>query len=215
MLRDACYPVLLALEKWESIAEAAIAEHERRKAEQVKPEPFAVPAGYIELSSGEKDASWIEGGKWLSVDGWVDAKGRQGGCYASDTHRVIRPITEPFAAEKAAFAQGKTIQYFSKSSDEWLDCDHCPPCWHHEYEYRVKPEPVLVKLGPDDVPPGSAIRKDQAGGWALICSAGIDGIAIVVDGPYITTFEWSDIMNYEINRKDGHGWVPCSKPKQD
>ena len=54
----------------------------------------------------------------------------------------VEPKPDPFAAEKAALAQGRVIQYYSKSILEWLDCDPCPPSWEPNYAYRVKPEPV-------------------------------------------------------------------------
>ena len=74
-------------EGWTAAVEAVIAEHERREAEQVKPDPFA--------------------------------------------------------AEKAAFAQGKAIEFRDPHPPEhkWADCDG-RPSWIEGFLYRVKPEPA-------------------------------------------------------------------------
>ena len=57
-------------------------------------------------------------------------------------HERRKEQADPNAECKAAFAEGKVIQYFSKSGHDWLDCDPCPPSWLPYYEYRVKPDPV-------------------------------------------------------------------------
>ena len=198
---------------WDASAEAVIAEHERRKAEQVKPDPNAackmameqgkriqrsMPNGqwatattpqwypHIEYRVHPDDIKpeWKlpdppEGEQWHRTDwtqdmlpdgyrplllGETDQDGDEcDGCgkwqvlyrvnsvtaLLSPRCRTTRPLPvkpDPFAAEKAAFAAGKMIQC-RDTKKPWMDCDSTP-CWFHDVEYRVKPDPVLVPLGP-------------------------------------------------------------------
>ena len=154
-------------EPWANAATAVIAEHERRKAEQVKPDPFA--------------------------------------------------------AEKAAFAAGKTIQYYSKSSLEWLDCYPCPPSWDPDYAYRVKPDPALVPLGPDDVPPFSAIRWSgwETTEWALVLRVTNETVYFSDRRAGSATLNDLRAGNVKINRSipltgkwDADAWTACFKEVQ-
>lgn len=48
---------------------------------------------------------------------------------------------DPFYEMKVAYEEGKTIQYLSKVTDEWVDCK-CRPLWSDDdnfTEYRIKP----------------------------------------------------------------------------
>lgn len=63
---------------------------------------------------------------------------------------VIIPRQDPFAKLKQAHAQGKTIQFFACSSQEWKDL--CCPSWDSRYHYRIKPERKLVRFTEDDFP---------------------------------------------------------------
>lgn len=40
-----------------------------------------------------------------------------------------------------AFADGKTIEIYSKNKEEWMTIEN--PCFDETCEYRVKPEPVM------------------------------------------------------------------------
>ena len=132
-------------------------------------------------------------------------------------------LPDPFAAEKAAFAAGKTIQYYSKSSLEWLDCYPCPPSWAPDYEYRVKPEPALVPLGPDDVPPFSAIRWSgwETTEWALVLRVTNETVYFSDRRAGSATLNDLRAGNVKINRSipltgkwDAEAWTACFKEVQ-
>jgi len=140
---------------------------------------------------------------------WMDCDSTP--CWFHDVEYRVHPDDvepEPFAAEKAAHAQGKRIQYFSKSSLEWLDCDRCPPSWLPHYAYRVKPEPVLVPLGPDDVKCGDLMTSNPNDRVTMVI--GINPHCILV-GIFEYSFEKLLDSGFLINRNDGKGWVACSK----
>ena len=292
-----------ASQDWKAVVQSVITEHERRKAEQVKPEPEIpwiqwhggecplkddeVEQWEFMLANGESckdlsepstyswqamDSRWDiiayrvlkwkvkpewklpdppEGAAWHRTDwtqdmlpeGWRPllavehtTKGDDVSCdgkhwtrhiglhwklSAGDEpnwfQRTTRPLPvkpDPFAAEKAAFAQGKTIQFKGRESAyDWSDC-YTAPGWFSDCEYRIKPDPVLVPLGPDDVPPGSLHFCDTNGYLWL-------SIVAVTDKGICTTHGFTDFGSlfrcntHKINRQDGLGWVPCSKPKQD
>lgn len=53
-----------------------------------------------------------------------------------------QPDPDPYAELKAAHAEGKVIQFFSKTSDRWNDCNELdPPTWTSPPDrYRIKPD---------------------------------------------------------------------------
>ena len=77
-------------------------------------------------------------------------------------------------------------------------------------QYRIKPEPVMVPLGPEDVPPGSVIR----GGvdhWFFITQCHSDGIMFhskVRDNRVL----WDELFTYWAIKRPGEDWQPCYKP---
>jgi len=89
-------------------------------------------------------------------------------------------------------------------------------CLRQGVEIRIKPEPALVPLGPEDVPPGSAIRcvpPNKYVPWWMITKPTYEGIE--VDGKIMT---YSSLMpqrgiesSFEIKRP-GQDWMSCSKP---
>lgn len=108
-----------------------------------------------------------------------------------------------------ALAEGKMIEILvnKKGCEDWeetvdLDFSCAPDC------YRIKPEPVMIPLGPDDVPPGSAIRQLGGNGWAIITVVGTDGVSwpTVPECPYDRL-----AATWEIKRP-GEDWSPCHKP---
>lgn len=262
---------------WKAVADAVIDEHERRKAEQVKLDPYhearkAFMDGKLQ-TKGPDSERWIdwdlsesprfncppeeyrrkpewklpeppEGEQWHRTD-WTEDMLPDGyrpllrgevenpevdtfyydgqfysypssdnaGARRSDYHRrTTRPLPfkpEPFAVEKAAFEQGKTIQFYSELSEKWLDCTPGPPSWYPGGKYRVKPEPVMVDLGPDDVPIGAEFRRGKdRHSYSVISERGVT-LSLCKE----VTFTWADLFHcgWEINRNDGLGWVPCSK----
>jgi len=121
---------------------------------------------------------------------------------------------EPWAAEKAAFAEGKTIQYRSLNTDGWEDLKNGPLWVRTENypfkpEYRVKPEPIKVPLELEDVPPNSVIRvssnKDR---WYLILSANPFGVVTSI----VENLSFRALMEkqWEIKRPN-QDWEPCYK----
>ena len=77
----------------------------------------------------------------------------------------------------------------------------------------VKPDPVLVPLGSEDVPPGSVMRhKDQYSWFYRYVQPGDDWITFVDDGTHLSFQRAFD--DFVINRNDGKGWQPCAKEVQ-
>ena len=106
-----------------------------------------------------------------------------------------------------AVAEGKTIQYSSGSI--WSEVKDPNFIDLPEY-YRIKPEPVMVPLGPEDVPPGSAIRMEHWADhtWKLVSS--IDENQINFGQNSWSTYEALQ-KSFEIKRP-GEDWMPCHKP---
>ena len=104
-----------------------------------------------------------------------------------------------------ALAEGKTIEYGSGSI--WGQVNEPEFIYPPQY-YRIKPEPAMIPLGPEDVPPGSAIRKIGDTKWYLV----VDGMK---DGMNFGQVSWSTYEAlqkcFEIKRP-GEDWKPCHKP---
>ena len=83
------------------------------------------------------------------------------------------------------------------------------------YEIQLLPTPVLVPLGPEDVPPGSIFRTNtptqfKAVGYALTAIYQ-DGIHIITEGG--SSFpEWDTLMRLWEIKRPGEDWTACSKP---
>jgi len=122
-------------------------------------------------------------------------------------------FSEPWAKEKEAHAAGKVIQYFSDKAGRWVNIKE--PMWYASDEYRVKPKPKLVPLGPEDVPLFSGLRYiDQPSNEY--------GVTAKVAGEiksYVMTWDFAALMGrMEINRSipltgkwDANAWEPCHK----
>jgi hypothetical protein len=106
-----------------------------------------------------------------------------------------------------ALAEGKTIEYGSGSI--WGQVNEPKFIYPPQY-YRIKPEPVMVPLGPEDVPPGSVIRMDHWADhtWKLVSS--IDENQINFGQNSWSTYEALQKC-FEIKRP-GEDWKPCHKP---
>ena len=104
-----------------------------------------------------------------------------------------------------ALAEGKTIEYGSGSI--WGQVNEPEFIYPPQY-YRIKPEPAMVPLGPEDVPPGSAIRKIGDTQWYLV-------VDCMKDRMNFGQFSWSTYEAlqkcFEIKRP-GEDWKPCHKP---
>lgn len=104
-----------------------------------------------------------------------------------------------------ALAEGKTIEYGSGSI--WGQVNEPKFIYPPQY-YRIKPEPKMIPLGPEDVPPGSAIRQLGGNRWAIITIVGTDGISwpTVPECPYDRLAATMEI------KCPGEDWKPCHKP---
>lgn len=121
----------------------------------------------------------------------------------------LAPKPEKWAAEKAAFAAGKALEYKFSDDTKWRDLSG-PPSWVNYCEYRVKPEPTYIPLGPGDVPPGSAIRKiiSRAGHWNMVASVSEPGVKTSSDN----FGTWETLFNdYEILIPGETEWKLCRK----
>jgi len=129
------------------------------------------------------------------------------------------PKVDSFAELKAAQKAGKTLQVVSMDGiyRDWLGGEE----FEHRQaaNFRIKPEPVMIPLGPDDCPPGSVFR---GVGWSSgmyrnvweVCETGVAWTKDILT-------DWNLLQdNYEINRSipktgkwDKDAWVSCSKPQ--
>ena len=108
-----------------------------------------------------------------------------------------------------ALADGKNVEYNAGTSrlPDWNELKNYS--WNRDLEsYRIKPDPVMVPLGPEDVPPGSVIRQTE-GVWETVLYVGQMGILNSKND----LLYWSDLkgFGYEIKRP-GEDWTACSKP---
>ena len=139
-----------------------------------------------------------------SPDDWRDATSPT---WHYDFEWRVKPI-DPYAELKQAHAEGKVIQVFDVG--EWFDDIYFK--WNYPPDrYRVKPAPVLVPLGPDDVTPGSAIRdsrikEDKC--WILVISTGEDCVFTMQETHY---FDELKADGWEISRDNGKTWSRCEK----
>ena len=108
-----------------------------------------------------------------------------------------------------ALADGKTIEILAnrKGCEDWeevLDftCS-CPP-----RTYRIKPEPVMVPLGPEDVPPGSGMRSIGGTQWWAVSSVAKTQVNLGQNGR--STYE--TLQKHSEIKRPGEDWMPCHKP---
>ena len=113
-----------------------------------------------------------------------------------------------------ALADGKTVQFLD-TDDNWKDRVS------HNFgntpdRYRIKPEPVMIPLGPEDVPPGSAFRQRHynPGVWHGAIFATCDGVTIGLANGFEFISNETLRSLYEIKRP-GEDWKPCYKPANE
>jgi hypothetical protein len=165
-------------------------------------EPYPV-VGYV----GEDSLAlneWTLGGFYLSSESESDYNLR---------NKATQP-EEPWAAEKAAFAAGETIQYSSGYNPAWSDV--FDPMWlpastSHGPRYRIKPKPQKVPLEPCDVPPGSVFRaKEYASGrWKAPVEVSEHGVNF--ERRSTMTFQQLSESGWQIKRPTDTEWQPCCK----
>jgi len=187
-----------------------------------------LPCGYRPLLLGE---AWIKGDeikRRYSHSNWDVAGSHPSDALGQDIQtltahcRTARPIPqqpEQWAAEKAAFAAGETIQHKPMAHPDVAWKNTSVPIWAADSIYRIKPKPQKVKLEPCDVPPGSVIRgageaKGNSSGWCMIVSSSETGIRIWrhCEGSAVE-IKWESLMQAEsqIWRPTDTDWQPCYK----
>jgi len=127
----------------------------------------------------------------------------------------MKTLPDKWADLKKAHAEGKPIQWKLTSEDNHLWRDTIMPVWKEGTDYRIKPEPIRIPLGPEDVPPGSAVRleSNRTYTWQTI---------IVLSDRHVVTHSDTILFEalqkyYEINRSLSNGkwdptaWEPCYK----
>ena len=183
-----------------------------------------LPAGYRPLILGESIINGDEMADSSYRPNWSAQVIPEGGIIYEGwmiryLYRTTRPIPLPdkWAKEKAAFAEGKVIQSRWTKSDSLYWSDNLGPVWLDEHEYRIKPEPVMVELGPEDVPIGSAVKsKDWADSvWAMVNWVGATGINIATKDGWKN---YSDLRQdgWLIHRPSKPGiWEKCEKPSHE
>jgi hypothetical protein len=129
------------------------------------------------------------------------------------------PQPEEWAAEKAAFAAGRAIQYRGSESSMWHDT--VIPTWQPCCQYRIKPEPPepqWVQLGSKDVPCGSSVRMvtSQSGLEieSMVLRSSKNGIYICGQVGNIYEVGYDELFeDWQIKRPGGE-WKPCKKEVQ-
>jgi hypothetical protein len=185
-----------------------------------------LPAGYRPLLLDESPEKGDElfSYKWIPINLHTPAMRHE------KPQRTTRPLPqqqqpqEPWAAEKAAFAAGETIQYSSDLKPTWTDLKDpfwvSPSCSSFNPRYRIKPKPQKVPLEPCDVPPGSVIGRLFVGDskiyfWVMVTHCG-PGSVSYNDGASGYIVGYSELMQegWQIKRPTDTEWQPCYKETQ-
>jgi hypothetical protein len=119
----------------------------------------------------------------------------------------MKTLAEKIAVMQAA-ERGEMIQIWD--GGDWVDCPD--PTWDwRRCDYRIKPTPKRLPLGPEDVPPGSVVRRcgDPEWLWRGICPDSVNGILVRSTASHVSFKELMD--NYIISRDGGKTWEPCWK----
>ena len=108
-----------------------------------------------------------------------------------------------------ALADGKTIEWNSDpETGRWVQ--DCAPCFTFSpSRYRIRPEPSMVPLEPEDVPPGSFFRYfERKQGYNYIAITKVAKAHL-----YLESFDLSYLtaMNLGEIKRPGEDWKPCSK----
>lgn len=163
---------------------------------------------------------------WLPGIGWKRVSMSSIRFHSSDTYRVPlntpwpeRP--DPYADLKKAQAEGKVIQreLYNKGSGIWKyytlrDGESLPVD-----RLRIKPEPRIVDLGPEDVTPYTRFRSTRQGNprhtvWVTPVAVNTTGVCM---GSISHTVRWAALRDYERNdslasgKWDPNAWEPCHK----
>ena len=111
-----------------------------------------------------------------------------------------------------AIRAGKTVQWTDYAHPDpdadWREIDGAITFIRPPQNYRIKPEPVMVPLGPEDVPPGSVVSLETSSGWVAIQIATSMGLCLPD-----RSLPWGTLLSegWKIKRP-GEDWKPCGKP---
>jgi len=133
---------------------------------------------------------------------------------------IIAYRPDPYEALKKARSEGKVVELFMEDKNQWEPLNHDPIWSDGPDHYRVKPSPVMVPLGPEDVPPGSALRYIESTthtrrygfAWFLVREVPTAGDGVVVSDEWRPSFEFMK-EKLEISRDGGKTWQKCEKEK--
>lgn len=113
-----------------------------------------------------------------------------------------------WAAEIAAFQQGKTIQLLGIIDGNWSDFDH--PTFSEDRCYRIKPEPKLRAWKRDEVPLDAFFRNKNCDAWFRITSIGIDSFCVLSFNEGARECSFRDLINTsEYSTDGGKTWKAC------
>jgi hypothetical protein len=161
---------------------------------------------------------YVGRGTW-DIESWrLDGRHSEDGASPGDLENYEpepqpEPQPEEWAAEKAAFAAGKVIQYRSDNDPIWTDTK--TPIWFSKAgnnfnpQYRIKPEPQWVPMEPDDIVVGMEFTNDTGTRyqWTEVDTYGVT----LLDSSI--SFEQLLRLGYEY-RINGGEWKPCKKEVQ-
>lgn len=147
----------------------------------------------------------------------VRAKGYIWGWTRPENAAIIAYKPDPYGKFRQALADGKKVQLID--SERGFDLSE-PTFSEPPDQYRIVPEKKRVKLGPEDVPPGSVIRwkMPKQFGWVAVEYVCAEGLWLPV-GDVAKYFKWDRLAEHcEINRSipltgkwDASAWEPCYK----
>ena len=134
---------------------------------------------------------------------------------------IIAYRPDPYEALKKAHSEGKVIQWFTNGKWITLEMGAKDPLFlvHSPEYYRVKPAPVMLPLGPEDVPPGSVIRSARESTrkpWIAVLNVLSVGVEILgnTGTGYTVPFTVLFADEWQISRDGGKTWQKCEKPEE-
>lgn len=114
--------------------------------------------------------------------GTVIGKYQEPAPVADEKTVTVTAAPDPYAEQKKWFAEDGVVQFkCAENKYQWMDVFH--PHWDGSPEcYRRKPKPVMVELGPEDVPIMSALRLEEWSPLAEVtCSPALAGLIDALD----------------------------------
>lgn len=154
---------------------------------------------------------------------WFDADNGHDPVYHINCGQEIRltPKPDKWAAEKAAFAEGKQIeirQFYPRTAvwSQWALIKSPMFKGNDNIQYRIAPSPTCIPLGPEDVPPGSVLCYKSWGtqttlSWVAVMQvASSDGVLVAETVP--RWYGWKELVDtFTILRPNSTVWEECRK----